>query len=222
MTIKFHDRTQAGQWLARRLTHYANHANILVIALPRGGVPIAFEVAKVLNAPLDFCLVRKLGVPNHSELAMGAIAIGGVQVLNRDVVSEWDISRQVINQVAIKEMRKLQHQDCLYRSGRPRTIIRDRTLILVDDGIATGATIRAAITMLQKQQPQHIIVAAPVIESATFQALQAEVEDVVCLITAKEFSAISFWYVNFRQITDEEVLSLLERSSTPNQQTSIV
>lgn len=222
MKTRFSNRTEAGRRLASLLIRYANRANVLVIALPRGGVPVAFAVSKVLKAPLDICLVRKLGVPSYRELAMGAIASGGVQVLNHELVRELNISKQTITQVAAEEMQELQRQACLYRGGHPPLTVCDRILILVDDGIATGSTIHAAIAMLRKQQPQRIIVAAPIIESRTFQSLQAEVAEVVCLIAAKEFYAISEWYDTFNQTTDEEVLSLLARSLTPQNQTSIV
>lgn len=209
MTTHFSNRTEAGRQLASQLTRYANRANVLVIALPRGGVPVAFEVAKALNTPLDICLVRKLGVPGYRELAMGAIAPGGVQVLNHEVVGGLGISSQTLNRVAAQEMQELQRQDRLYRGGRPPPDVCDRTVILVDDGVATGATIRAAIAVLRQQQPQQIIVAAPVIEPETFQTLQTEVAEVVYLITPTAFCAISFWYEDFGQTTDEEVRSLL-------------
>lgn len=206
----FRDRVDAGQQLASRLTHCANHSNVLIIALPRGGVPVAVEVAQALNAPLDLCLVRKLGVPGMSELAMGAITLDGVTLLNDEVINELDISLQTIEQVAAKEMRELHRQAYLYRGDHPPPNIKDHTLILVDDGIATGSTIQAAIIMLQKQQPCQIVVAAPVIELQTYKILQTEVKEVVSLTTPKPVYSIGFWYEDFDQTTDEEVQRALE------------
>lgn len=206
----FQDRADAGQQLASQLTHYANHSNVLVTALPRGGIPVAFEVAKALNAPLDLCLVRKLGVPGMRELAMGAITSDGVTLLNDEVISKLDISPQTIERLAAKEMRELHRQALLYRGDRSPPLIKDRILIIVDDGIATGSTIRAAIVMLQKQQPFQIVVAAPVIELQTYEILQTEVEEVVSLTTPKPVYSIGFWYEDFDQTTDEEVLKALE------------
>lgn len=210
----FRDRVDAGQQLASRLTHCANHSNVLVIALPRGGVPVAVEVAQALNAPLDLCLVRKLGVPGMSELAMGAITLDEVTLLNDEVVNELDISPQTIEQVAAKEMRELHRQAYLYRGDRPPLNIKDHILILVDDGIATGSTIRASITSLQKQQPHHIIVAAPVIEAGTYEILKTEVEEVVCLINPQPLYSIGFWYEDFSQTSDEELQKLLAIKNT--------
>lgn len=210
MVSRLRNRTDAGQQLALQLTHYANLPNVLVIALPRGGVPVAYEVAKALNAPLDICLVRKLGVPGLKELAMGAISSNGVTLLNQEVISDLDISAQAIDQVALREMRELNRQAVLYRGDRPPPYIHDHILILVDDGIATGATIRAAIEMLQKEQPHHIVVAVPVIEPETCKTLQTEVEEVVCLIVPKPFYCIAYWYENFDQTSDGEVQTILK------------
>jgi putative phosphoribosyl transferase len=159
---RFRDRVQAGQLLAERLKPYANRADVLILGLPRGGVPVAYEVAKALHAPLDVCLVRKLGVPTHKELAMGAIASGGVRVLNYDVISWLGISSRTIDEVAAQEFKELQRRDRAYRGDRPQAEIRDRTVILVDDGIATGSTMRAAIAVLKPQHPARLIVAIPV------------------------------------------------------------
>lgn len=199
----------AGQQLATQLTHYVNQSNVLVIALPRGGVPVAFEIAKELNAPLDLCLVRKLGVPGMNELAMGAITSDGVILLNDEVVSELDISPQIIEQVATNEMRELCSQAYLYQGDCPPSRIHDHILILVDDGIATATTIRAAIVMLQKQQPCQIVVAAPVIEAGTYETLKTEVEEVVFLINPQPLYSIGFWYKDFSQTSDEELKQLL-------------
>ncbi|ABW32212.1 phosphoribosyltransferase, putative (plasmid) [Acaryochloris marina MBIC11017] len=203
------NRADAGQQLATQLTHYVNQSNVLVIALPRGGVPVAFEIAKELNAPLDLCLVRKLGVPGMNELAMGAITSDGVILLNDEVVSELDISPQIIEQVATNEMRELCRQAYLYQDDRPPSRIHDHILILVDDGIATATTIRAAIVMLQKQQPCQIVVAAPVIKAGTYETLKTEVEEVVFLINPKPLYSIGFWYEDFSQTSDEELKQLL-------------
>lgn len=211
MTMIFRDRTQAGQMLARKLSAYANRQDVIVVALPRGGVPVAFEVAKALNVPLDVCIVRKLGVPHHKELAMGAIAAGGVRVLNYDVVSWLGISSKTIDEVAAKELRELQRRDRVYRGECPPLDVRNRTVILIDDGIATGSTMRAAIAILRQQQPQRIIVAVPVAPLETYRELQAEVDEVVCLLTPEPMNAIGLWYENFSQTTDEEVRELLAK-----------
>jgi putative phosphoribosyl transferase len=197
--------------LARKLSAYANRQDVIVVALPRGGVPVAFEVAKALNVPLDVCIVRKLGVPHHKELAMGAIAAGGVRVLNYDVVSWLGISSKTIDEVAAKELRELQRRDRVYRGERPPLDVRNRTVILIDDGIATGSTMRAAIAILRQQQPQRIIVAVPVAPLETYRELQAEVDEVVCLLTPEPMNAIGLWYENFSQTTDEEVRELLAK-----------
>ncbi|MEB3181085.1 MAG: phosphoribosyltransferase [Nostocaceae cyanobacterium] len=215
MTKIFRNRTEAGKLLASHLAEYANRPDVLVLALPRGGVPVAFEVAKVLNLPLDICLVRKLGVPGHKELAMGALASDGVRVLNYDVVSWLNISSKTIDEVAIKELRELQRRDRAYRGNRPPPDIKNRTVILVDDGLATGSTMRAAITVLQLEQPQRIIVAVPVAPQAICKELQAEVDRVVCLFTPEPFYAIGLWYEDFSQTTDDEVRELLTIAQQP-------
>ncbi|MBF2006217.1 MAG: phosphoribosyltransferase [Chlorogloeopsis fritschii C42_A2020_084] len=220
MTIKFHDRAEAGKLLARRLAAYANRPEVLVVALPRGGVPVAFEVAQALHAPLDICIVRKLGVPHHKELAMGAIAAGGIRVLNYDVISWLGISSKTIDEVAAKELRELQRRDHVYRGERPPLDVRNHTVILVDDGIATGSTIRTAIAILRQQQPQRIVVAVPVAPLATCQELRAEVEEIVCLSTPEPLYAIGLWYENFSQTTDEEVRELLARQFAASDQLS--
>jgi len=212
---RFPNRIVAGQQLAARLISYANRSDVLVLGLPRGGVPVAYEVAKVLNAPLDICLVRKLGVPAHKELAMGAIASGGVRVLNYDVVSWLGISGKTIDEVAAREVKELQRRDRVYRGDRPQPEIRDRTVILVDDGIATGATIRAAISVIKSQQPARLIVATPVAPPSTCDELKAEVDEVVCLLTPESFYAIGVWYEDFSQTTDEEVRALLAHCDRP-------
>jgi putative phosphoribosyl transferase len=211
MTIstRFRNRTEAGKLLASKLTQYANCPDVLVLGLPRGGVPVAFEVAKALNAPLDICLVRKLGVPGHKELAMGAIASGGVQVLNEALVAWMQISGQTIAEVAQRELQELQRRERVYRGGRSLPQIRDRIVILIDDGLATGSTMRAAIGVLKHQQPQRIIIAVPVAPLDTCNELSVEVDEVVCLMTPEQFCAIGLWYEDFTQTSDREVCELL-------------
>jgi putative phosphoribosyl transferase len=213
MTVmtRFRNRTEAGEQLARRLTQYANRPDVVVLGLPRGGVPVAFEVAKALNAPLEICLVRKLGVPGHKELAMGAIASGGVRVLNYDVLAWLRISGTTIDEVAAKELRELQRRDRAYRGNRSQPNLRNQIVILVDDGIATGATIRATIAVLKPQYPQRLIVAVPVAPQDICNKLRSEVDEVVCLMTPDPFYAIGLWYENFAQTTDEEVHELLAK-----------
>ena len=213
MTMVLPNRTEAGRLLAKKLAAYANRSDVLVLGLPRGGVPVAFEVAKALNLPLDICLVRKLGVPGHKELAMGAIAMGGVMVLNDEVIKWRRISRQAIDAVARRERLELRRRDRLYRGDRPIPDLRNRTVILIDDGIATGSTLRAAIAALRKLQPKSIVVAVPVAPPSTCNQLQAEVDEVVCLRTPEPLSSISLWYEDFSQTTDEEVRHLLARAA---------
>ena len=214
---RFQTRTEAGQKLATRLKSYANRPDVVVLGLPRGGVPVAYEVAKVLNAPLDICLVRKLGVPGHKELAMGAIASGGVRVLNYDVVSWLGISGKTIDEVAARELRELQRRDRAYRGDRPEPELHHRIVILVDDGIATGSTMRAAISVIKSQHPAHLIVAVPVAPPQTCQDLKSEVDEVVCLMAPEAFYAIGLWYEDFSQTTDEEVHELLAKPTMRNQ-----
>lgn len=219
MTSKFCDRHEAGKMLAKRLTAYANRQDLLVLGLPRGGVPVAYEIATSLNAPLDICLVRKLGVPDHEELAMGAIASGGVRVLNYDVVDNLGIDSRTIDEVAAKELRELQRRDRAYRGDKLPPEIKNRTVILVDDGIATGSTMLAAIAIVQKQQPQYLVVAVPVAPPSTCEQLQAEVDEVVCLVMPESLYAIGLWYEDFSQTTDAEVRDLLARHSAINTNT---
>lgn len=211
MTTRFHDRTQAGQLLANRLAAYTNGINGLVLALPRGGVPVAYEVAHALQLPLDICLVRKLGVPGHRELAMGAIAAGGIRVLNPDIVSGKSISSAMIEEVTTRELQELQRREQAYRGDRPQAEIHDRTIFLIDDGIATGASMRAAIAILKSQQPQQIIVAVPVAPPQISQTLTADVAHIVCLRIPEALYAIGYWYEDFTQTTDDEVRALLAR-----------
>lgn len=213
MSFKFRNRTEAGQLLANQLLEYANHPDALVLALPRGGVPVGYEIAQALHLPLDVCLVRKLGVPGQEELAMGAIAPGGVMVLNNEVLRTLKISRQALLQVATQEKQELNRRMQVYRGDRPLPKIRNRLIILVDDGIATSSTLRAAITALHRQHPQKIIVAAPVAPATVCLALRKLVQDVVCLSMPEPLQSIGMWYSNFSQTTDAEVCSLLEQSA---------
>lgn len=209
MNMRFNNRVEAGEKLARKLTNYKNRDNVLVLALPRGGVPIAFEIAQQLNLPLDVCVVRKLGVPDRPELAMGAIALGGVRVINQDVVNWLNIPPQIIEQVTRKEQQELHRREQVYRGDHPFPNLYDKTIILVDDGIATGSTIQAAIAILEKQQAKKIIIAVPVAPPAVCQELDHEVDQLVCLTTPDNLNSISLWYEDFSQTTDEEVCSLL-------------
>ncbi len=210
---RFRDRTEAGQALAAKLVAYANRPDVLVLALPRGGVPVAFEVARALHAPLDVIIVRKLGVPEEEELAMGAIASGGVCVLNDDVVQMLGMPEEVIHQVAAREQHEVQRRERLYRGDRPAYDVHGRTVILVDDGIATGATMRAAVAAVRQHQPARIIIAVPAAASSTCDELAAEVDELVCIIRPEDFLAVGFWYENFSQTTDGEVCDLLQQAA---------
>jgi predicted phosphoribosyltransferase len=206
---RFRDRREAGRVLAECLKSYAKQANVLVLALPRGGVPVGSEVARVLGAPLDVFLVRKLGVPGHEELAMGAVATGGVRVLNDDVVESLAISEPVIEAEAAQELAELGRREHLYRGGLPAPDVAGRTVILVDDGLATGATMRAAIRALHQQQPERIVVAVPTAAPDTVEALRSEADEIICAMTPEPFFAVGHWYDDFTQTTDEEVRQLL-------------
>jgi len=209
----FRNRSDAGRQLANQLTAYANRPDVLVLALPRGGVPVAYEVARALNAPLDVFLVRKLGLPGHEELAMGAIATGGVRVLNEDVVRALDIRDDLIASVAAQQQRELQRRERAYRGDRPAPNVRGRTVILVDDGLATGSSMRAAVAALRRQEPARIIIAVPVGSPATCEEFQTEVDETVCARTPEPFYAVGAWYDDFSQTTDEEVHDLLGRAA---------
>jgi predicted phosphoribosyltransferase len=208
---RFRNRTDAGRQLAEKLAAYANRPGVLVLALPRGGAPVGFEVARALGAPLDVFLVRKLGVPGYEELAMGAVATGGVRVLNDEIVRGLGISEHEIDAAAARELQELARRQRLYRGDRPLPDVAGRTVILVDDGLATGATMRAAIQALRQQQPARIVVAVPTASPDTCEALKAEADDVVCAMTPEPFLAVGHWYEDFTQTTDDEVRELLAR-----------
>ena len=213
MPVPFRDRSDAGREVASRLSHYANRPDVLVLALPRGGVPVAFEVARQLHVPLDVFLVRKLGVPGHEELAMGAIATGGVRVLNDEVVSMLGISRHMIDGVAAREQQELERRERLYRGGGAAPEMSGRTVILVDDGLATGSSMRAAVAAVRKQRPAAVVVAVPVAAEETCAALRCEVDEIVCAETPEPFYAVGSWYDDFTQTTDAEIQDLLQRAA---------
>jgi putative phosphoribosyl transferase len=209
MNELFQNRSQAGHRLGEQLNQYAGRNDVIVLALPRGGVPVGFEIAQRLNAPLDVFVVRELGLPGHPELAMGAIASGGVRVLNDVVVYELDIPKSVIDAVARDEERELSRREMVYRGHGESLTVAGKTVILVDDGIATGSTMRAAARGIRHQQPARLIVAAPVASQAATNELRSEVDELVVLLTPREFTAVGQWYQNFEQTTDQEVTVLL-------------
>jgi putative phosphoribosyl transferase len=212
MRLPFKNRIEAGRLLAEALQSYAGHTDIVILALPRGGLPVAFEVAQALGAPLDLMLVRKLGVPGQEELAMGAIATGDIKVLNQELVKNLRISDVAIDSVVNKEKKELERREQAYRDDRPAPEVRNRCVILVDDGLATGATMRAAVLALRQQQPAKIIIGVPVAPPDTVEELRREADEVICLATPEPFFAIGSWYVNFPQTSDEEVRDLLARA----------
>jgi len=205
----FRDRRDAGRRLADKLAAYANRPDVIVLALPRGGVPVAYEVARRLVAPMDVFVVRKLGVPGYEELAMGAVATGGVRVLNDQLVEHLGIPDQMIDAVASRERQELARRERLYRGSRPPPDVRGRTVILVDDGLATGATMFAAIEALRNQNPARIVVAVPTASPDTCEEMKQKADEVICAITPEPFHAVGRWYRDFSQTTDEEVAALL-------------
>lgn len=208
----FRDRTAAGKHLATKLLNYKDRPDVLVLALPRGGVPVAFEVAQALRAPLDIFLVRKLGVPGHEELAMGAISTGGVRVLNEDTVDYLRIPQRIINAIAAEELKELERREVAYRGNRPEPDVKGKTVILIDDGLATGSTIRAAAQALRRQKPARIVVAVPVSAPETCDEYCIGVDEIICAVTPEPFLGVGMWYLDFSQTTDEEVRDLLERA----------
>jgi predicted phosphoribosyltransferase len=209
----FHDRVQAGQILARYLAAYEGRPDVLVLALPRGGVPVALEVAKSLKVPLDVLVVRKLGVPGREELAMGAIASGDVCVLNEEVVDGLRIPQPVIEAVAMREWLELKRREQAYRGDRPPLAVRGRTVVLVDDGMATGSTMKAAVKALARLDPARLIVAVPTAAPATCAELAEVADECVCVIKPEPFFAVASWYEDFSQTTDEQVRALLEQAA---------
>lgn len=208
----FIDRRDGGRQLAESLQHYAGRPDTIVLALPRGGVPVGYEVARALDLPLDVFLVRKLGVPGHEELAMGAIASGDVLVLNPDVVVSMRIPAYVIDAAAAREKPELERRAREYRNGRPEPEIRGRTVILVDDGLATGSTMRAAVSAVRRQGAARIVVGVPVAAPEAAAEFQLEVDEFVCLMTPEWFTAVGEWYSDFSQTTDQQVSELLDQA----------
>ena len=208
----YRDRKDAGEQLALRLSEYAKRDDILVLALPRGGVPVAYEVARVLNAPLDIFLVRKLGVPGHEELAMGAISTGGVRVINADVVDYLRIPARVVDTVVDTELRELERRERLYRGARTEPDVSGKTVILVDDGLATGSTMRAAVEGLAQQNPARVVVAVPVSAPETCDEYRMGVDEIICAQTPEPFMGVGMWYQDFSQTTDAEVRDLLAKA----------
>lgn len=213
--MRFRDRRDAGGQLADKLTTYAGRSDVVVLGLPRGGIPVAHEVATRLKAPLDVFLVRKLGVPGHPELAMGAIAEGGIEVLSLDLIRDLGIPRVLVEQVAVRERLELDRRDTLYRGSRRPAVVRDRTVILVDDGLATGSTMEAAILALKQRHPARLVVAVPVGARETCERLRRMVDEVVCVATPEPFNAVGLWYEAFSQTTDDEVKQLLAAGVRP-------
>jgi putative phosphoribosyl transferase len=212
MREKFQDRMEAGRLLAEKLSRYASQAQVIVLGLPRGGVPVAFEVAKALHVPLDVFLVRKLGTPGRCELAMGAIATGGVRVLNEEVVKALGIPMETIEAVTEEEKQELKRRELAYRGSETEPQLCGKTVILVDDGIATGSTVRAAVRALVAQDPDRVVLAVPIVAASTYSELRTEVDEMVALMMPKRFYGVGEWYKDFSQTSDAEVTDLLERA----------
>jgi putative phosphoribosyl transferase len=217
--MRFRDRAHAGRVLARALLAYAGRDDVVVLALPRGGVPVAAELARALGAQLDVFVVRKLGLPGHEELAMGAVAPGGVLVLDDRLVRGLGIPYEVLQETVEKELRELERREAAYRAGRPPLDLEGKTVILVDDGLATGATMRAAALALRKYKPARVVVAVPVASAETCDEFRADVDEIVCALTPSPFHAVGLWYDDFSQTSDEEVRELL-RDSSEDQETA--
>lgn len=212
---RFKDRYQAGQLLARQLMAYAGKKDVIVMALPRGGVPVAAMVAEALNAPLDLMIVRKLGVPGHEELAFGALAGNGVKIYNEEILQQLSLSPKSIDQVIAKETKELARRNQLYRGTKPFPPLENKTVIVVDDGIATGASIKAAVMALRQEKPKKIIVAVPVAPADISESMRRLADHYVCLMVPWPFSAVGLWYEDFSQTEDEEVLNLLAAENKP-------
>ncbi len=211
-TKRFGDRREAGQHLAERLNKYKRRRDVVVLALPRGGVPVAYEVARAIGAPLDIFLVRKLGTPGHRELAMGAIASGGVRVINPDILDWYRITDVAVEAVVREELAELERREQLYREGRPPLDLKGRAVLLIDDGLATGSTMKAAVEAVRRHAPAHVTVAVPVAAADTCRELTALADEVVCAWTPEPFSAVGLWYDDFSQTTDAEVRELLAQT----------
>jgi len=209
VSSRYPDRSAAGRILAGQLARYARQPDLIILALPRGGVPVAFEVARALGTPLDVFLVRKLGVPGYEELAMGAIATGGVRILNNAVIGGMQIPAYLIDKAAEREMAELGRRESLYRGDRPAPELRGRTVILVDDGLATGSTMRAAVAAVRQHQPARIVVAVPVAAPETYAEFTSEVDEIVSPLTPENFRAVGQGYEDFPQTSDDEVRRLL-------------
>ena len=209
----FRDRVEAGRLLAAELSEHANRKDVIVLGLPRGGVVVAYEVARQLNSPLDVFVVRKLGVPGYRELAMGAIATGGVRVLNQHIVQEQGISQEMIDAVSAEEEQELRRRELAYRGHGAPPEIRGKTIILVDDGMATGSTMLAAVQALRAQHPAHLVVAVPTAAPSSFREIGRQADEMIALMTPRDFNAVGQWYENFSQTTDAEVTRLLERAN---------
>jgi putative phosphoribosyl transferase len=213
LAYRFANRQQAGQALADALASYRGRDDLIVLALPRGGVPVAYEIARALDAPLDVFVVRKLGMPGHEELAIGAIAPGGVQVVDQSLARSYGITSEILDRIAAREQIELDRRERLYRGDRSPLELAGRTIILVDDGLATGSTMRAAVIAVRSKRPREIVVAVPVGAPETCAALEREGARVVCLTTPEPFYAVGLWYEDFSQTSDDEVHDLLERSA---------
>jgi len=213
MIARYHDRRDAGRRLSAMLRAYVNRRDVVVLALPRGGVPVAYEVASALGAPLDVFVVRKLGLPAHEELAMGALASGGVRVLDDELIRIARVSAEDLQRVTAIEQAELKRRERLYRGERPFPDVRGKTAILIDDGLATGSTMRAAVAALRLEGPARIVVAVPVAASETCDAFLSIADDVVCAYTPEPFHAVGLWYDDFEQTTDEEVHELLDQAN---------
>lgn len=208
----FKDRTQAGELLAERLAAYAGRSDVILLALPRGGVPVAFAISRKLNIPLDVLIVRKLGVPGHAEYAMGAVASGGIRVLQQNVLDALDIPSAAVEAITQRELHEIERREALYRDDRPTSSLRERIVILVDDGLATGATMLAAVQAVRQEEPARVIIAVPVAAPDTCEKLAAEADEVICLNTPSPFYAVGIWYEDFSQTSDDEVRNLLRQA----------
>lgn len=213
MTERFHNRTDAGRQLAAALVRYGGRNDVVVLGLPRGGLPVAFEVAWALDAPLDVFVVRKIGLPGHEEFGIGAIASGGVRVVDEEVLRAYGVDADTLDRITDRERRELERRERVYRDDRPFPALEDRVVILVDDGLATGSTMRAAIAALRAKRPREIVVAVPVGARETCAAIAQLADHLVCLETPDPFYAVGLWYENFDQTDDEEVHELLERAA---------